>query len=217
MRFATLREISLALRKPSPSVIGNTSIRAHTLALLIQLTAIPTSAEDLNNFLVEELSIPALGGKKKKSKKAAGKGLSVVDDGDSEEEGKGAEEDEDDMEGWFSDSDDEGGVRAGATAGEQRRAADKKAVGGLGSAARNASAPKRKRRTFHEALHSFPAQRAAFSAAWLDLLLPRRATSESALPKGALIGGELSLVQRTKYLSASTPRSFPTSPSLPPA
>ena len=203
VRFATLREISLALRKPSPSIAGNMQLRAHTLALLIQLTAIPTSADDLNNFLVDELSIPPLGaGGKKKKKKAStnGKGLSVVDDGDSD----AAEEEDDDMAGWFSDSGDEGDARAGATAGEQRRAADKKAVGGLGAAARAAGASKRKRRTFHEALHSMGAQRSAFSTAWTDLLLPRRQTQESAaaagVPQGSLIGGELSLAATHEVL-----------------
>lgn len=203
VRFATLREISLALRKPSPSVIGNAQQRAHTLALLIQLTAIPTSAEHLNNFLVEELSIPPLGSaagkKKKKSIKASStKGLSVVDDGASEEEA----EEEDDMAGWFSESDDEGGApRAGATPGEQRRAADKKAVGGLGSAARAAGASKRKRKSFHEAMHSLGAHRSAFSSAWLDLLLPRRQTEDfPGSPKGSLIGGELSLAATHEVL-----------------
>ncbi len=206
VRFATLREISLALRKPAPSTLGNTQLRAHTLALLIQLTAIPTSADDLNNFLVDELSIPPLGssgGKKKKKKKAAagGKGLSVVDDGDSDD---GQEEEDDDMTGWFSDSDDEGGVRAGATEGEQRRAADKKAIGGLGAAARAAGASKRKRRTLHEMVHSIGAQRGAFSAAWLELLLPRRQTEKSAaaagVAPGSLIGGELSLAATHEVL-----------------
>ena len=207
VRFATVREISLALRKPSPSITGNTLLRAHTLALLIQLTAIPTNADDLNNFLVEELSIPPLGtsGKRKKKKAAGssanGKNLSVVDDGDSDAE---EEQDEDDMAGWFSDTDDEGEARAGATAGEQRRAADKKAVGGLGPAARSASASKRKRKTFHESLHHIGAQRAAFSSAWLDLLLPRRQTEESAsaagVSKGSLIGGELSLAATHEVL-----------------
>ncbi|SPO32262.1 related to NOC4 - nucleolar protein, mediates maturation and nuclear export of 40S ribosomal subunits [Ustilago trichophora] len=205
VRFATLREISLALRRPSSSIVGNTQLRANTLALLIQLTAIPTSAEDLNNFLVDELSIPPLGtgGKKKKKKAAAaanGKGLSVVDDGDSDAE----EDDEDDMAGWFSDSDDEGEARAGATAGEQRRAADKKSVGGLGAAARAAGAGKRRRRTYHESLHSMGAQRAAFSTAWIDLLLPRRQTEASAaaadVPKGSFIGGELSLAATHEVL-----------------
>lgn len=203
VRFATLREISLALRKPSPSIAGNTQLRAHTLALLIQLTAIPTSADDLNNFLVDELSVPPSGGKKKKSKRGStsnGKKLSVVDDGDSEAE----EEEEADMAGWFSDSGDEGDVRAGATSGEQRRAAEKKAVGGLGSAARAASASKRRQKTFHEALHHIGAQRSAFSTAWLDLLLPRRQTEESAtaagVAKGSLVGGELSLAATHEVL-----------------
>ena len=205
VRFATLREISLALRKPSPSIAGNMHVRAHTLALLIQLTAIPTSREDLNNFLVDELSVPppGFGGKKNKKKKAGsnGKGLSVVDDGDSDE---GGEEEEDDMAGWFSDSDNEDGARAGATEGEQRRAADKKAVGGLGAAARAAGTNKRKRRSFHEALHHLGAQRSAFSTAWTDLLLPRRQTEESAaaagVPKASLIGGELSLAATHEIL-----------------
>lgn len=206
VRFATLREISHAMRKPSASIAGNTLLRAHTLALLIQLTAIPTTSDDLNNFLVDELSIPPLGaaGKKKKKKTAStgatGKNLSVVDDGDSEAE----EEQEDDMAGWFSDSDDEGGARAGATAAEQRQAADKKAIGGLGAAARSAATSKRKQKTFHEALHSIGAQRAAFSAAWLDLLLPRRQTAESAaaagVAKGSIIGGELSLAATHEVL-----------------
>ncbi|EST05846.1 CCAAT-binding factor [Kalmanozyma brasiliensis GHG001] len=206
VRFATLREISLALRKPSPSIAGNTQLRAHTLALLIRLTAIPTSAGDLNNFLVDELSKSPSGGigsKKKKKSKAAGgitNGKKVVDDGDSEAE----EEDEDDMAGWFSDSGDEGEVRAGATSDEQRRAAEKKSVGGLGSAARSASASKRRQRTFHEALHHIGAQRSAFSTAWLDLLLPRRQTEESAaaagVPKGSLVGGELSLAATHEVL-----------------
>ncbi|CBQ71064.1 conserved hypothetical protein [Sporisorium reilianum SRZ2] len=207
VRFATLREISHALRKPSPSIIGSNQLRAHTLALLIQLTAIPTSADDLNNFLVDELSIPPVGtaGKKKKKKStgssANGKKLSVVDDGDSDAE---EEQEEDDMAGWFSDSDDEGEARAGATAGEQRRAADKKAVGGLGAAARSASAKKRKMWTFHESMHHIGAHRAAFSSAWLDVLLPRRQTEESAaaagVPKGSLIGGELSLAATHEVL-----------------
>ncbi|CDU23115.1 related to NOC4-nucleolar protein, mediates maturation and nuclear export of 40S ribosomal subunits [Sporisorium scitamineum] len=207
VRFATLREISLALRKPSPSIAGNTQLRAHILALLIQLTAIPTSADDLNNFLVDELSIPPLGisGKKKKKKSAGssanGKKLSVVDDGDSDAE---EEQDDDDMAGWFSDSDEEGEPRAGATPGEQRRAADKKAVDGLGAAARSASDKKRKGWTFHESLHHMGAQRAAFSTAWLDLLLPRRQTEESAaaagVPKSSLIGGELSLAATHEVL-----------------
>ncbi|SNX83522.1 related to NOC4 - nucleolar protein, mediates maturation and nuclear export of 40S ribosomal subunits [Melanopsichium pennsylvanicum] len=195
VRFATLREISLALRKPSPSIAGNSQLRAHALALLIQLTAIPTDAGDLNTFLVQELSIPPLGsgGKKKKKKAAAsGKGLSVVNDGDSEEE-----EEEDDMAGWFSESDDEGGTRAGSTAGEKMRATDKKNIGGLGTAARAAGANKRQRKTFHQALHSLGAQRSAFSTAWTDLLLPRRQTEDSAAAagvlKGSLVGGELSL------------------------
>ncbi|TKY86097.1 hypothetical protein EX895_004922 [Sporisorium graminicola] len=208
VRFATLREISLALRKPSPSIAGSTQLRAHTLALLIQLTAVPTSVEDLNNFLVDELSIPPLGesGKKKKKKKTAsssanGKNLSVIDDGDSDAE---EEQDDDDMAGWFSDSDDEGEPRAGATAGEQRRAADKKAIGGLGAAARSASAKKRKARSFHESVHHMGAQRAAFSTAWLDVLLPRRQTEESAaaagVAKGSLVGGELSLAATHEVL-----------------
>ncbi|SAM62410.1 related to NOC4-nucleolar protein, mediates maturation and nuclear export of 40S ribosomal subunits [Ustilago bromivora] len=203
VRFATLREISHALHKPSPSVAGNTQLRAHTLALLIQLTAIPTTADDLNNFLVEELSIPPLGsaGRKKKSKKASNgtKNLSVVDDGDSDE---APEEEEDDIEGWFSDSDDE---RNGATAGEQRKAADKKAVGGLGAAARSASSSnKRKRRSLHEALHNLSAQRSAFSSAWTNLLLPRRHTAKSAtaagVPANSLIGGDLSLAATHEVL-----------------
>lgn len=206
VRFATLREISLALRKPSPSIAGSTQLRAHTLALLIQLTAIPTSSDDLNTFLVDELSKPpsgSVGGKKKKKSKAVGSaanGKKVEDDGDSEAE----EEDEDDMAGWFSDSGDEGEVRAGATSDEQRRAAEKKAVGGLGSAARSASASKRRQKTFHEALHHIGAQRSAFSTAWLDLLLPRRQTEESAaaagVPKGSLVGGELSLAATHEVL-----------------
>ncbi|GAC98725.1 hypothetical protein PHSY_006319 [Pseudozyma hubeiensis SY62] len=207
VRFATLREISHALRKPSASIIGNQLLRAHTLTLLIQLTAIPLSSDDLNNFLVDELSIPPPGaaGKKKKKTKGAGssangKNLSVVDDGDSEAE----EEQEDDMAGWFSDSDDEGGARAGATAGEQRRAADKKSFGGLGSAARSAAASKRKQKTFHQAMHSINAQRSAFSTAWLDLLLPRRKTADSATAAGVLpnsiIGGMLSLAATHEVL-----------------
>ncbi|KAJ1020061.1 hypothetical protein NDA16_004341 [Ustilago loliicola] len=207
VRFATLREISHALRKPSPSVAGNMNLRAHTLALLIQLTAIPTTTDDLNNFLVEELSIPPLGsagGKKKKKSTSNGtKGLSVVDDGDSDD--GAVEEEEDDMEGWFSDSDDE---RTGATAGEQRKAADKKAIGGLGAAARSAasssSSSKRKRKSLHAALHNLSAQRSAFSSAWTDLLLPRRHTTESAaaagVPTNSLVGGDLSLAATHEVL-----------------
>lgn len=209
VRFATLREISHALRKPSPSFAGSTLLRAHTLALLIQLTAIPTTSDDLNQFLVDELSTPPLGAagtKKMKKKKSAGGGIAndenraVIDDGDSEAE----EEQEDDMTGWFSDSDEERGAQAGATAGEQRRAADKKAVGGLGSAARSAAARKRRQKTFHQALHSIGAQRSAFSAAWLDVLLPRRQTADSAaaagVAKGSIVGGDLSLVATHEVL-----------------
>ncbi|PWZ01536.1 CBF-domain-containing protein [Testicularia cyperi] len=211
VRFATLREISVALRRPSPSAAQNPSLRANTLSLLLLLTAIPADAEDLNNFLIEELSIPPLGANSKRGK-AKGKGkkkatgangsdLSVHDDGDSEDGGNadnGADEDDDDMAGWFSDSDNED-ARAGATTGEKRQSADKRSNSGLGSAARAAGSNKPKRKTFHQGLHILAVQKAAFSAAWLNLLLPRSATDETT-GVSKLIGGELSLAATHEVL-----------------
>ncbi|EPQ30749.1 uncharacterized protein PFL1_01650 [Pseudozyma flocculosa PF-1] len=196
VRFAALREISTILRKPSPSAARNPSLRANGLSLLLLLTAIPADQADINNFLVDELSIPlASAASAKKGKKKAANGLKVTEDGDSDDGAAAAAEEEVDMEGWFSDSDDEGGNVT------KRKGQDKSAVEGLGAAAKAAAAagggPRRKRRelSFHEGLHRLDVQKAAFSRAWSDLLLPRRKDNGSGL-----VGGELSLAATHEIL-----------------
>ena len=191
VRYAILREISTTLRRPSASADRNMSLRANTLSLLLLLTAIPTQPGDLNNFLVAELSVPLLGGSKSKKGKKKGKGPNFTEDGDSEEDGQADEDDM--MDGWFSDSDDEGAAK-----GHKPKALAKQAADGLGTAAQSARKGGRKRGPpgFHEGLHSLTAQKAAFSSAWLDLLLPKKRSSDSS----ELVGGVLSLAATHEIL-----------------
>ncbi|PWN52823.1 CBF-domain-containing protein [Violaceomyces palustris] len=201
VRYAFLRELATILRIPPQGLEENKSLRPNALALMVLLTAIPTQEADLNNFLVQELSkpLPSLDGdakkgtKKKKTKTTKGKTKGGVkpkfsEDGDSDEEG----EENEDMTGWFSESEDEAGpkgsefVKVGGGGGSS--------VAGLGKAAKEARRKSRRGRAppFHEGLHLLSSQKYAFSAAWLELLLPRKELDERTGIRRTL-GGELSL------------------------
>lgn len=200
VRFAFLREMSTMLRSPPLPGTRSDRMRSNALALLIPLTAIPTKQADLNAFFIPELSV-APSTKRKGAKDAgAGKKQKVTQDGDSDE---GEEEEEVDMSQWFSDSEDEGG-NSKNDKGSKAKPSEEKA---LGSAASGANKRRRRRAApFAEGVHTLAAQRAAFSAAWLGLLLPRAkmpssasSSSSSSSSKGK-VGGELSLAQTHEVL-----------------
>lgn len=140
--------------------------RANVVQFMFGLTAIPTKDEHLNTFLVKELEV---------SKKKQGLGSAKM-------HGDDASDEDESVEDWFSDSDGEGSGPSG-----------KSLAAGLGSAARSTldarSSKRRLRRNppFADAVHSLAAQRAAYSRAWLSILLPTSGTD------GQPIGGTLNV------------------------
>ena len=182
--------ISSILRNPPAPLSASQTLRSNALKMLVLLTAVPEKEADLNAFLVPEMEDAPRGkaSKPRKSKKAVG------EDGDSEEE---LEEEEDNMEDWFSDSDEESGNRpnkkAKLNANGSAAALGKRAV----QAKKAANSRKRGRSAmpFHEAIHSIPQQRAAFSNAWLSLLLP-----SSREDGEGTVGGRLTLAESHEIL-----------------
>ncbi|KAN0065436.1 Maturation and nuclear export of 40S ribosomal subunits interacting protein [Thecaphora frezii] len=162
--------------------------------------AVLREAADLNNFLIDELSVPLASASLKKGKKKASGAPKITEDGGSDD-GAG-NDDELDMQGWFSESDDEG------VSVHKRKVHEKQAVEGLGAAAKAAGSRRRRKDvSFHEGLHRIDIQKAAFSRAWSDLLLPRRVVEEASASAssakgsaGELVGGELSLAATHEIL-----------------
>lgn len=158
-----------------PASAASAQLRTNGTQLLLLLTAIPTRKADLNAFLVPQLSAPPPS--EKKAKSAGKKAPKVVDGGGSEEE----ESEEEDMEGWFSDSDDEQGKPSQPKSASSAPSAPTK----LGASAARRRA--RKAPPVAVAVHNLSAQKAAFSAAWLAVLLPVRDKERN------LVGGDVAL------------------------
>lgn len=155
-------------------------MRSQALQLLILLTAVPDKQEDLNGFLVPELSArPSALKKEKKGKKSKRK---FTEDGD--ELG-----DDEALDDWFSDSDDDEEEEKGAS--RKRRRTGPKSTAVLGEVAKRAdkkNRPKLSKIPFHDSVHMITQQVIAFTNAWLALLLPKT-------DQGRVIGGALSLAQ----------------------
>lgn len=183
VRYAFCKEVSTLLRSPLAHLKGRQNMRANAITLLFGLTAIPTTEEDLNNFIVKELQGKKPAVKKNASKK---KGAGAID---------GKEDEEEEMEDWFSDSDD-----------DDNKSNSHRNIGvtGLGRAAQtavSASLLKRQRKRnppFREAVYSLNAQKAIFSRAWLAVLLPVR--QETADGRSSVVGGLLSLAMMHEAL-----------------
>ena len=137
---------------------GDRRLRSRALSILRRITAIPTEDEHLNTYLVPHLGVWTK--KSGKKRKAAASARRIAEDGESDEEVP------DEPPVLFSESEDEEEqAPAPATAGGRRRS---------------------RAQPLRAALHSLAAQRHAFAAAWLTLLLPGRAAD------GTPLGGPLS-------------------------
>lgn len=165
VRYMFCKEISRLLRHVPDASLQHAHIRSHARTWLCRITAIPTEVSHLNNFLVPHL---AKGPKKRKAKKSKPR---FTEDG-------GSDDDDEEVQTApiFSDTEDEEDEAerpAAVQASKKRRRA------------RNAG--------LLESVHSLPAQRQAFAAAWLGLLLPQTHTDA----QGHLIvhGGALTLAE----------------------
>lgn len=136
---------------------------------------------DLNEFFVPELAAKPAGlklkGPKAAKKKAASK-QKVVDGGGSEPEDD--DESSDDMEDWFSDSDEESGKP------KKEKAVSRASDDPQSRAAKDARRRGRRALPMHAAVHTLAPQRAAFSAAWLAVLLVKTVD-------GKHVGGDVPL------------------------
>ncbi|PWN44003.1 CBF-domain-containing protein [Ceraceosorus guamensis] len=194
VRLAVCREVRTILHAIPPS-LAESRLRENGTELLLHLTEIPKVVQDLNTFIVPQLQqpppssdAPDAKGKRKKllaSASRASKKQKVVDAGGSENESDD-EAEEEDMQAWFSDSEDEEqektrtgngqGVKGGPgprrDEPEQIRAGTHTPTQGSWSS----MGRKRSRRAppFHVCVHNLAAHKAAFSAAWYAVLLPRR-------------------------------------------
>ena len=184
VRYVFCRDVSSILRTPPASLAHRQNLRANAIAILWNLTAVPTREEDLNKYLVKELQA----GQKAK-KKAGGKKEKKRTDDNGGEEGE-----EDDVEDWFSDSDDEGGKRPG-------KSSSSAGLGKVAQSAASASRGKRQRKRnppLREAVYSLNAQKAVFSRAWLAVLLPLTRTGQDG--RTMVVGGSLSLAMMHEAL-----------------
>lgn len=170
--------LSSSILKSPPTSARSAPLRSEALSILILLTAIPTKKSDLNAFWVPELGVtPIIESAKKSNKKKGGKkSKKFSEDGDSDEEASGSEDEEEGMDGWFSDSDEEseGLVRKNSN-GQDLQSLKNKNEKKLEKESRNR---RRRNPPIHQALHLIGAQKAAFSNAWLDLLLPKKFNDE---------------------------------------
>ncbi|KDN41975.1 CBF-domain-containing protein [Tilletiaria anomala UBC 951] len=193
VRYATCRDISGVLRSPPSHVAANEQLRSNALQLLVLLTAVPVQESDLNAFLLPNLASLRKPNKGKGKVKDGDKKRKFTEDGDSDE-------DEEPLEDWFSDSDEESGRPQDRTKKAKVGANGNAATGLGGAAVRSQKAAKNRRRRqglpFYQAVHSLPQQKAAFSNAWLSLLLPGLAEGGASGP----IGGEISLAQTHEVL-----------------
>ncbi|KAK0550111.1 Maturation and nuclear export of 40S ribosomal subunits interacting protein [Tilletia horrida] len=205
-RYAFLKELrAILVNPPQSATTSHNSFRSNALAVLINLTAVPSEQGHLNAFYVPALAKPGSAKKKKGKAKANGTGKAKAggkDDEEEEDAPKPGQEGFDDMEDWFSDSDEEGqGTKSsGSTKGG--------GTTGLGKMARDQRA-KRKRKSalpLSEAVHDLTAQKGAFANAWLALMLPRaqpqRSNGSSSISFAAAtpIGGPLSTAQTHQIL-----------------
>lgn len=165
VRFMFCKEVSRLLRHVPDASVQNAHVRSRARLWMCRITAIPTKDSHLNHCLV-----PYLAAAKKPKSKAKKAKMSFTEDGASDEEADAAEP-------WFSDTDEEedGTEKAPAPV---------------------PNLPKRKRKRHGgllDSVYSLPAQRQAFAAAWLSLLLPH--THTDAAGKVVVHGGVLSLAE----------------------
>lgn len=191
--------------KNPPSSATTSPLRSEALSILKLLTAIPTKKTDLNAFWVPELSVPPIIFSAKSKQKKGKKGKKFSEDGDSDE--SGSESEDEGMEGWFSDSEDEG------DASQLRKQPNPNDVKNKNEKRLEKQSRNRRRRNppVHQAVHLLGAQKAAFSNAWLGLLLPTVSNSgqESSSKKGKAqmkqtpdqtVGGILTLAETHEVL-----------------
>lgn len=168
VRYSFCREVSRILRAIPDASAVNQHVRSRARTLLARITAIPTKESHLNNFLVPHL---AKAPPKKKAKKSAKPKFGEDGEESDDETLKEAEE----SVPMFSDTDEEMDEEPSAPVSGRGRRSRQRGKG------------------LRESMHGLAAQRQAFAAAWLSLLLP--ASHVDASGATVVHGGTFSLAE----------------------